>query len=268
VNVGADVKRCLFDRYESVVLTSATLSTGAAVHRTPYGGEKSGFDFFANRIGLDDFDAVKVGSPFDYQTQVTLYIEKDLPNPNDNAFIPAAASALKKYILQTSARAFVLFTSYAMLERLADMLADWLAENDIKLLQQGAGIGRAALLDSFRAQPRCVLFGTDTFWQGVDVPGPALSNVIIVRLPFAVPDKPLLVGRLEQIRLQGGNPFFDYQLPSAIIKFKQGFGRLIRSTTDTGIVVVLDSRIISRRYGARFLSAVPECTTKIVSTGE
>ena len=261
VNVGADVKRCLFDRYESVILTSATLSTGAA-------GDKSGFDFFANRIGLDEFGAVKLGSPFDYQTQVTLYIEKDLPNPNDNTFIPAAASVLKKYILQTSARAFVLFTSYAMLERLADMLADWLAENDIKLLQQGAGIDRATLLDSFRTKPRCVLFGTDTFWQGVDVPGPALSNVIIVRLPFAVPDKPLLAGRLEQIRQQGGNPFFDYQLPSAIIKFKQGFGRLIRSTTDTGIVVVLDSRITSRRYGARFLSAVPECKTKIVSAGE
>jgi ATP-dependent DNA helicase DinG len=155
-----------------------------------------------------------------------------------------------------------------MLEKLAEKLADWLAENDIKLLQQGAGIDRAALLGCFRTQPRCVLFGTDTFWQGVDVPGPALSNVIIVRLPFAVPDKPLLAGRLEQIRQQGGNPFFDYQLPSAIIKFKQGFGRLIRSTTDTGIVVVLDSRITSRRYGARFLSAVPECTTKIVSAGE
>jgi len=105
-------------------------------------------------------------------------------------------------------------------------------------------------------------------WEGVDVVGPALSVLVIARLPFAVPDKPLLVGRLEQIRLQGGNPFFDYQLPSAIIKFKQGFGRLIRSTTDTGIVVVLDSRIISKRYGARFLSAVPECTTKIVSRSD
>jgi ATP-dependent DNA helicase DinG len=258
VNVGPDVKRCLFDKYDSVIMTSATLSTGEA-------GEKEGFDFFTSRIGLDDFDAVKLGSPFDYKKQVTIYIEKDLPNPNEPAFTGAAAEILKKYILKTAGRAFVLFTSYAMLEEIAGKLSDWLAENNIELLQQGSDVDRTTLLKCFKAEGNSVLFGTDSFWQGVDVPGQTLSNVIIVRLPFAVPDQPLLAGRLEQIRELGGNPFYDYQLPSAIIKFKQGFGRLIRSKNDIGIVVILDSRIVSRSYGAKFMAAIPKCKTKIIA---
>lgn len=278
IDVGPDVKRCLFDKYRSVILTSATLSSGpapiasAAELQTGSKGASLGgeqvvrdFEFFAGRIGLDDFDAVKLGSPFDYLQQVTLYVEKGLPNPNEPAFIETAAEVVKKYLLKTAGRAFVLFTSYAMLERVAGRLSGWLAENDIALHQQGAGIDRAALLERFKARSRSCLFGTDSFWQGVDVPGADLANVIIVRLPFAVPDKPLLAGRLRQITEKGGNPFYDYQLPSAIIKFKQGFGRLIRSKADSGIVVILDSRVVSKSYGARFLAAIPKCKVEIVA---
>jgi ATP-dependent DNA helicase DinG len=258
LNVGEDVKRCLFDRYDAVIMTSATLSSDAV-------SQKGGFGFFAGRIGLEDFDALKLGSPFDYEKQVTIYIEKDLPDPNEPDFVEAAIEALKKYILRTKGRAFVLFTSYEMLGEMAEKLYDWLAENDIELLQQGAGIDRTVLLKQFRDEGGSVLFGTDSFWQGVDVPGEALSNVIIVRLPFAVPDKPLIAGRLEQIRQQGGNPFYDYQLPSAILKFKQGFGRLVRTKSDRGIVVILDSRIVNKRYGQSFLDAIPKCGTEIVA---
>ena len=266
VDVGPDVKRCLFEKYESVILTSATLSTGKA-DDPPGDGlrHESGFDFFAGRIGLDDFDAVKLGSPFDYARQVTMYIEKDLPNPNDAAFIDAAAEVVKKYVHQTQGRAFVLFTSYSMLDDMGEKLSGWLARNHIKLLRQGSDIDRTTLLKHFKKDGKSVLFGTDSFWQGVDVPGEALSNVIIVRLPFAVPDQPLLAGRLEQIQQRGGNPFRDYQLPSAIIKFKQGFGRLIRSKTDTGIVVILDARILNKSYGSQFLAAIPKCRTEIVT---
>ncbi|MCX5633802.1 MAG: DEAD/DEAH box helicase [Phycisphaerae bacterium] len=272
INPAEHIKKYLLDNFESIIFTSATLciasSCGEPGRTTP---DDEGFGFFAERIGLEKFERLKLGSPFDYQRQVTMYIEPDLPEPNDKGFAEAAAEKLKKYIKLTNGRAFVLFTSYQMLDEFAGLLSDWFDENNIELLMHGSGTDRAELLRRFKSsvvrpglpQAGSVLFGTDSFWQGVDVPGEALSNVIIVRLPFAVPTHPLVQGRIEYIKSQGHNPFFSYQLPTAVIKFKQGFGRLIRNKTDTGIVVVLDSRIIRKNYGREFLAAIEKCRVEI-----
>jgi ATP-dependent DNA helicase DinG len=256
VNVAPLLKKTLFDEVGSVICTSATLSAG--------GNTKEAFAFFAGRVGLESFKAVQLGSPFDYRSQVTLYLEAALPNPESNEYEPAAAAAIEKYLRLTDGHAFVLFTSYAMLGRIAEKLGPFFAEQKIDLLCQGQGIDRAVLLDRFKSDLRSVLFGTDSFWQGVDVPGDALTNVIIVRLPFAVPSHPLIQGKIEFLRQSGENPFSTFQLPTAVIKFKQGFGRLIRKKTARGMVVVLDSRIVNRPYGRLFLDAIPECTVRIV----
>jgi Rad3-related DNA helicase/REP element-mobilizing transposase RayT len=218
------------------------------------------FLYIKSRLGAVDAKTLMLGSPFDYSTQATLYLETDLPEPNDPLrFLPAACDKIVHYLQKTSGGAFVLFTSYKMLIDAANRLKPTLDEMGLPLLVQGHGAPRKVLLDRFRSLDNAVLFGTSSFWQGIDVQGDKLRNVIIVKLPFAVPDEPVTEARLEAIRSTGGNPFMEYSVPEAIIKLKQGFGRLIRSRTDTGIVVILDSRVKGKRYGKLFLDALPEC---------
>ncbi len=263
VHVGPDLQRMLWSKVDSVVLTGATLA-GRPLRASGNSGQSmdaaGDFEFLRSRLGLKQTERARLGSPFDFSRQVKIYIEASLGNPNNQQeFLPLACQAIKKYIRMSGGRAFVLFTSWQLLDKTADELAQFFDDEGVTLLVQKRGASRTRLLNTFRKDTKSVLFGTASFWQGVDVKGPALSNVIITKLPFAVPDEPLIQARLDQIRSEGGNPFVGYQLPEAVLRFKQGFGRLIRSRRDRGIVVILDGRVLSRWYGKHFLQALPEC---------
>jgi ATP-dependent DNA helicase DinG len=241
IDVGPILRECLWSKLECAVLTSATLAVGG------------GFEYIRQRLGLEHARESVLPSHFDYESQALFYVPPDLPDARTPQFAALAAERIRKLLEITRGRAFVLFTSYAQMN---DIYQRLLGELDFPILKQGDA-PKSALLEEFRLTPNAVLFATSSFWQGVDVQGEQLSCVIIDRLPFAVPSDPVVAARVKAIDADGGNAFFQYQVPAAVITLKQGFGRLIRSLHDRGLLVLLDNRILKKQYGRVFIESLP-----------